>query len=51
MRKMVFTVYLNEDGKAVEAGNVSAPSCEEAKAFLLSEGYEEKDYILVKIEG
>ena len=52
MTKMVFTVYMNENGKAVDAGNVSAPSYEEAKAFLLSESYEEgKDYFLVKIEG
>jgi hypothetical protein len=48
---MVFTVYLNENGKAVEAGNVSAPDYETAKAFVVSEGYAEKDFMLIKIEG
>jgi hypothetical protein len=48
---MVFTVYINENGRAVEAGNVSAPSYEEAKAFVISEGIEEKDFMLIKIEG
>jgi len=48
---MVFTVYMNEGGRTVEAGNVSAPSYEVAKAFVISEGFDEKDFILVKIEG
>jgi hypothetical protein len=48
---MTFTVYINENGKAVDAGNVSAPSYEEAKAFVISEGIDEKDFILIKIEG
>jgi hypothetical protein len=51
MAKMVFTVYMNKNGKAVKAGNVSAPSYEEAKAFVISEGYDEKDFMLIKIEG
>ncbi|GHU84142.1 hypothetical protein FACS1894196_4860 [Clostridia bacterium] len=34
---MVFTVYMNENGRAVEAGNVSAPDYETAKAFVISE--------------
>ena len=48
---MVFKVYINENGKAVEAGNVSAPSYEEAKAFVISEGYDEKDFMLIKTEN
>ncbi len=48
---MVFTVYLNENGKAVEAGNVSAPDYKTAKEFVVSEGYDEKDFMLIKIEG
>ena len=48
--KMVFTVYLNENGKAVEAGNVSAPNYEAAKEFLISEGYDEQDFMLIKVE-
>jgi hypothetical protein len=48
---MVFTVYMNEDGKAVDAGNVSAPDYETAKAFVISEGHDEKDFMLIKIEG
>ena len=51
MTKMVFTVYLNENGKAVEAGNVSAPTYAEAKAFVISQGYDEKDFMLIKIQG
>ncbi len=47
---MVFTVYMNENGRAVEAGNVSAPSYEVAKAFLISEGYDEKDFMLIKAD-
>lgn len=50
-RAMVFTLYLNENDKAVDAGNVSAPDYKTAIAFLIAEGYEEKDFILVKIEG
>ncbi len=48
---MVFTVYMNENGKAVAAGNVSAPDYETAKAFVVSEGYDEKDFMLIRIEG
>ena len=48
---MTFTVYINENGKAADAGNVSAPSYEEAKAFVISEGIDEKDFMLIKIEG
>ena len=47
---MVFTVYMNENGRAVEAGNVSAPSYEMAKTFLISEGYDEKDFMLIKAD-
>ncbi len=47
---MVFTLYLNEDGKTVEAGDVSAPDYESAKAFVISEGFDETDFILVKAE-
>ena len=47
---MTFTVYLNENDKAVEAGNVSAPDYETAKAFVISEGYDEKDFMLIKSE-
>jgi len=43
-------VYLNENGKAVYAGDVTAPSYEEAVAFMTSEGYEEKDYILTRAD-
>jgi hypothetical protein len=49
--KMVFTVYMNENGKAVAAGNVSAPDYKTAKEFVISEGYDEKDFMLIKIEG
>jgi hypothetical protein len=48
---MVFTVYLNDNGKAVAVGNVSAPDYETAKAFVVSQGYAEKDFMLIKIEG
>lgn len=47
---MVFNVYLNENGKVVDAGNVSAPSYKVAKKFLISEGYDEKDFMLIKNE-
>ncbi len=47
---MVYKVYMNEEGKAVYAGNVSAPSYEEAKAFVTSEGIDEKDFMLIKKE-
>lgn len=47
---MVYKVYMNENGKAVYAGNVSAPSYEEAKAFVTSEGIDEKDFMLIKSE-
>lgn len=47
---MVYKVYVNEEGRAVYAGNVSAPSYEEAKAFVISEGIEEKDFMLIKSE-
>jgi len=49
--EMVFRVYINENGRAIEAGNVSAPSYEVAKAFVISEGYDEKDFMLIKAEG
>ena len=45
---MVYKVYMNEEGKTVYAGNVSAPSYEEAKAFVISEGIDEKDFMLIK---
>jgi len=48
---MVFTLYLNEGGQAVDAGEVSAPSYEVAKDFVISEGFDEQDFILVKVEG
>ena len=47
---MVFKIYINENGRAVDAGNVSAPSYEEAKAFVISEGIDEKDFMLIKAE-
>ena len=47
---MKFTVYVNENGRAVDAGNVSAPSYEEAKRFVISEGIDEKDFMLIKVE-
>jgi len=45
---MVFKVYINENDRAVDAGNVSAPDYETAKAFVISEGFNEKDFILIK---
>jgi len=50
MTKMVFTMFFNENGYMVDAGNVTAPSYEEAKSFVISEGFNEKDFVLVKIE-
>jgi len=50
MTEMVFKVYVNENGRAVEAGNVKAPSYEEAKRFVISEGIDEKDFMLIKAE-
>ena len=47
---MVYKLYMNENGKSVYAGNVSAPSYEEAKAFVISEGIDEKDIMLIKSE-
>jgi hypothetical protein len=47
---MTFTLYLNEDGQAVDAGNVSAPDYETAKAFVILEGFDEKDFILTRAE-
>ena len=48
MESITFKVYLDEDGKAVYAGDVTAPSYAEAVAFMVSEGYEEKDFMLIK---
>ena len=45
---MTFKVYMNENGKAIYAGNVSAPSYEVAKAFAISEGIDEKDFMLIE---
>ena len=45
---MTFKLYINENGKAVDAGNVSAPDYETAKAFVISEGFDEKDFMLIK---
>lgn len=47
---MVFKVYINENGKAEYAGNVSAPDYETAKVFVISEGIEERNFMLVKDE-
>jgi len=47
---MTFKVYMNENGKAVYAGNVTAPTYEEAKALVISEGISEKDFMLIKSE-
>ncbi len=47
---MVYKVYMNEEGKAVYAGNISAPDYETAKAFVISEGIDEKDFMLIKSE-
>ncbi len=46
--KMTFKVYINENGKAVYAGNISAPEYETAKTFVISEGIDEKDFMLIK---
>ena len=45
---MVFKLYVNENGRAVDAGNVSAPDYDVAKAFVISEGVDEKDFMLIK---
>lgn len=47
---MVYKVYINRNGKAEYAGNVSAPDYETAKAFVISEGIDEKDFMLIKSE-
>jgi hypothetical protein len=47
---ITYKVYLDENGQAVYAGDVTAPSYDAAVAFMLSEGYEEKDYILTRID-
>lgn len=39
---------MNENGQAVYAGDVTAPSYEEAKDFVISEGIEPKDFILIR---
>jgi hypothetical protein len=50
MENITYKVYLNEDDKAVYAGDVTAPSYQAAKDFMISEGYEEKDFILLKAD-
>jgi len=45
---MVFRLYINENGKAADAGNVSAPNYQVAKDFVISEGFDEKDFMLIK---
>jgi|GEM_PF-3673805 len=47
---MIFTLFIKENGQMVEAGNVSAPSYEEAKEFVISEGYNEEDFKLIHVE-
>jgi hypothetical protein len=47
---MIFKVYMNQDSRAIYAGNVSAPNYETAKMFVISEGYDEKDFMLIRIE-
>lgn len=47
---MVYKLYMNENSKEVYAGNISAPNYEEAKAFVISEGIDEKDFTLIKSE-
>ena len=51
MTSITYKVYLNENGKAVYAGDVTAPSYEAAVTFMTSEGYEEKDFILTKADA
>jgi len=48
MASITFKVYLNENNKAVYAGDVTAPSYEVAVDFLKQEGYEEKDFIMTR---
>ena len=50
MTGITFKVYMNEEGKAVYAGDVTAPSYEEAVAFIISEGYERKDFMLIRAD-
>ena len=50
MASITFKVYMNENDKAVYAGDVTAPSYEVAVAFLIQEGYAEKDFILTRTD-
>ena len=47
---MVFKVYINVNGRAVDAGNVTASSYEEARAYVISTGRDEKGFMLIKVE-
>ena len=51
MTNITYTVYINDNGRAVAAGNVTAPSYAEAKAFVISTGRDEKDFMLIKVKG
>lgn len=48
---VTFKVFMNENGQAVYAGDVTAPSYEDAKAFVISEGFDEKDFMLIQKES
>lgn len=45
---ITFKVYVNNDGRAVYAGNVSARTYQEAKAEVIATGVEEKDFMLIR---
>ena len=48
MASVSYKVYENEDNKVVYIGDVTAPSSEEAVAFLVSEGLDESNFILTR---
>ena len=50
MASITFKVYMNENDQAVYAGDVTAPSYQVARDFVLSEGYDEMDFVLVKAD-
>ena len=50
MEDITFKVYMPEGDKVVYAGDVTAPSYEDAIAFMKSQGYEETDYYLNRVD-
>ena len=48
MASISYKVYANENGKAVYIGDASGPDYETVKAFVISEGLNEKDFMLIK---